>query len=107
MYSKEQKEQDALCRLLLEEALVRIAAEEGIQVDRVEWRDLVPDGENATLREQGPGKVMKVWSGNRWHCLHLTMEEFQGCQSQAGKEHEIEGRMVAFLREYYLRAGNT
>jgi hypothetical protein len=102
MYSKEEKEQDALCKLLLEEALMRIAEEHGVRVDRVEWRDLAPELTGPTLFEHGPGKAMKVWSANRWHYLNLTMEEFQGCLSKGSTEQKVEGKMLAFLREHYL-----
>ena len=60
MYSKEEKAQDALRKLVLEEALMRIAEEHGGQVDRVEWRDLAPDLTGPTSFEHGPDKAMKV-----------------------------------------------
>jgi hypothetical protein len=103
MYSKEEKEQDSLCKLLLEEVLMRIAEEHGVQVDRIEWRDLAPDRTGPTLFENKPSKVMKVWSANRWHYLNLTIEEFQGCHSEGSIEHQIERKMLAFLKEHYLR----
>jgi hypothetical protein len=102
MCSKEEKEQDALCKLLLEETLMRMAEEQGVQVDRVEWRDLAPDRAGSTSFENEPGKVMKVWSANRWYYLNLTMEEFQSCHSQGSAEHQIERKMLAFLKEHYL-----
>ena len=102
MASEEQRGHDALCKLLLEEALMRIAAEEGVQVDRVEWRDLAPDHTGPTLFERGPAKEMKVWSGNRWHFLNLTDEEFQGCLSDGRMEHKVEKKMLGFLKENYL-----
>ena len=79
MASKEQRGHDALCKLLLEEALVRIAGEEDVQVDRVAWRDLAPDHTGPPPNEREPAKEMKIWSGNRRHFLNLTNEEFQGC----------------------------
>ena len=107
MYSKEQKEQDALRKLLLEEALMRIAEEHGVQVDRVEWRDLAPDHTGPTLFENEPRKVMKVWSADRWHYLNLTMEEFHGCLSKGCTEHRVEERMFAFLREHFGNVRNA
>ncbi len=102
MASEEQKGQDALCKLLLEEALMRVAAEQGVQVDRVEWRDLAPDHAGPPSFEEASGKEMKVWSGKQWHYLNLTTEEFQGCLSEGNMEHRIERKMLAFLKEHYL-----
>ncbi len=107
MASKEQKGQDALCRLLLEEALMRIAADQGVQIDRVEWRDLAPDHAGPTVPEEEPGREMKVWSGNRWHSLSLTVEEFQNCLSQGSMEREVERKMLAFVKEHYPRVWDT
>jgi len=107
MASKERKEQDALCKLLLEEALMRIAAEQGIQVDRVEWRDLAPDQTSPTLFERESAKEMKVWSGNRCCFLNLTNEELQGCLSDGSMEHKVERKMLDFLKERYLRVWET
>ena len=101
MCSKEEKEQDALCKLLLEETLMRMAEEQGVQVDRVEWRDLAPDRAGSTSFEREPEKVMRVWAGNRWYHFNLTMEEFQGCRFKGNTEQKVEERMFAFLREHF------
>jgi len=107
MASKGQRGHDALCKLLLEEALMRLAAEEGVQVDRVEWRDLAPDQTSRTSLEREPAKEMKVWSGNRCHFLNLTNDEFQGCLSDGSVEYQVEGKMLGFLKEHHLRVGDT